>query len=76
LYWIFWLNLAVGLFNVLPMIPLDGGFLFNDALKSLIVRLKKDASEETRNKIVKNISLTLSLIILIAIIFPFIIKYI
>ena len=76
LYWIFWLNLAVGLFNVLPMIPLDGGFLFNDALKSLILRLKKDAPEETRNKIVKNISLTLSLIILIAIIFPFIIKYI
>ena len=76
LYWIFWLNLAVGLFNVLPMIPLDGGFLFNDALRTLITRLKKDAPEELRNKIVKNISFTLSLIILIAIIFPFIIKYI
>jgi len=76
LYWIFWLNLAVGLFNVLPMIPLDGGFLFNDAMNSLVKRLKKDATEEQRIKIVKNISLTLSLIILFAIIFPFIIKYI
>jgi membrane-associated protease RseP (regulator of RpoE activity) len=76
LYWIFWLNLAVGLFNVLPMIPLDGGFLFNDALGSLVRRLKKDLPEEIRNKIVKNVSFVLSLIILIAIIFPFIIKYI
>jgi len=75
LYWIFWLNLAVGLFNVLPMVPLDGGFLFNDALRSLIKRIKKDAPEELRNKIVKNISFALSLIILIAIIFPFLIKY-
>lgn len=76
LYWIFWLNLAVGLFNVLPMIPLDGGFLFNDALGYIVKRLKKDAPEETRNKIVKNVSFTISLIILIAIIFPFFIKYI
>jgi membrane-associated protease RseP (regulator of RpoE activity) len=76
LYWIFWLNLAVGLFNVLPMIPLDGGFLFNDALGSLVKRLKKNAAEEQRNKLVKNVSLALSLIILIAIIFPFFIKYI
>ncbi|MGF3554597.1 MAG: site-2 protease family protein [Thermoplasmatota archaeon] len=76
LYWIFWLNLAVGLFNVLPMIPLDGGFLFNDVMHSLVKKLKMNASEETRNKIVKNISFTISMIILIAIIFPFIIKYI
>lgn len=76
LYWVFWLNLAVGLFNVLPMIPLDGGFLFNDALGSLIKKFKKDASEEQRNKLVKNVSLVLSLIILVAIIFPFFIKYI
>ena len=76
LYWIFWLNLAVGLFNVLPMIPLDGGFLFNDAIGSLVKKLKKNASEEQRIKIVKNISFTLSMIILFAIIFPFIIKYI
>lgn len=76
LYWIFWLNLAVGLFNVLPMIPLDGGFLFNDAISSIVLKLKKGITEEKKDKIVKNISLTISLLILLAIIFPFIIKYI
>jgi len=76
LYWIFWLNLAVGLFNVLPMIPLDGGFLFNDAIGSFVKRLKGDITEEKKDKIVKNISLVISLLILFAIIFPFLIKYI
>ena len=76
LYWIFWLNFAVGLFNVLPMVPLDGGFLFNDAISSSIKRFKRDLSEEKRNKIVKNISLVVSLIILFMVIFPFIFKYI
>jgi membrane-associated protease RseP (regulator of RpoE activity) len=76
LYWIFWLNLAVGLFNVLPMIPLDGGFLFNDAVGSIIKKIKKGISEETKDKIVRNVSITISLLILLAIIFPFIIRYI
>ncbi len=76
LYWIFWLNLAVGLFNVLPMIPLDGGFLFNDAMGSLVKRIKKGISDEKKDKIVKRVSVVISLLILLAIIFPFLIKYI
>ena len=76
LYWILWLNLAVGLFNVLPMIPLDGGFLFNDAVGSFIKKIRKDITNEKKDKIVKNVSLIISLLILLAIIFPFLIKYI
>ena len=75
LYWIFWLNLLVGLFNVLPMVPLDGGFIFNDALRSFVKKLKKDISDEKRDKIVKNVSLVISLAILFLVIFPFFIKY-
>lgn len=76
IYWIFWLNLAVSLFNVLPMIPLDGGFLFNDAIRSIILRVKKGIQEETKEKIVKNVSLAISLLILGLILIPFFIKYI
>jgi membrane-associated protease RseP (regulator of RpoE activity) len=75
-YWIFWLNLAVSLFNVLPMIPLDGGFLFNDAVRAGITRVKKGVTDETKEKIVKNISLAISLMILMLILLPFIIKYV
>jgi membrane-associated protease RseP (regulator of RpoE activity) len=76
IYWIFWLNLAVSLFNVLPMVPLDGGFLFNDGVRAVIIRIKKGIKEETKEKIVKNVSLAISLVILGLIILPFIIKYV
>ena len=76
LYWIFWLNLAVGIFNVLPMIPLDGGFLFNDAVGSIIKKIKKDISDEKKDKIVRKISTIVSLSILFLVIFPFFFRYI
>ncbi len=76
IYWIFWLNLMVGLFNVVPMIPLDGGYLFNDYVKLAIKKLKKGISQEKLDKIVGNISLVVSLTVLFLIIFPFIFKYI
>ncbi|MFO7991373.1 MAG: site-2 protease family protein [Thermoplasmata archaeon] len=47
LYWIFWLNLMVGLFNALPAVPLDGGFIFKDGITSLAEKfnLKEDKKE-------------------------------
>jgi len=75
LYWVFWLNLIVALFNVLPMIPLDGGFLFNDGVRSVIQRLNSKICEEKREILVKNISLFTSLLILLIVLFPWLIKY-
>lgn len=36
LYWVFWLNLMVGLFNALPAVPLDGGHMFKDGVRKLV----------------------------------------
>jgi membrane-associated protease RseP (regulator of RpoE activity) len=76
LYWIFWLNLMLGLFNVLPMIPLDGGYLFNDYIRVAVKKVKKEIKEEKLDKIVSNISLFVSLGILFLILFPFLLRYI
>jgi len=48
LYWLFWINLMVGMTNVLPAIPLDGGYMFKDALSGIVARVKKNSSEKER----------------------------
>jgi len=76
IFWIFWLNLLLGFFNVLPMVPLDGGFLFNDGLRYIVQRLKTNLSEERVESIVRRITMFISLIILFLVLFPWLVKYI
>jgi membrane-associated protease RseP (regulator of RpoE activity) len=40
-YWIFWLNLMIGTFNALPVLPLDGGYLFKDAVAAVLKKREK-----------------------------------
>jgi membrane-associated protease RseP (regulator of RpoE activity) len=75
IYWIAWLNLMIGIFNILPMVPLDGGFLFNDAIRTIVIKIKKSVSDENLDKIVSKVSLVVSLIILFVIISPIFLKY-
>jgi hypothetical protein len=45
-YWLFWLNFMVGVFNVVPMLPLDGGHMFRDGVHATLRRFaRKDAPE-------------------------------
>ena len=74
-YWIFWFNFMVATFNVLPMIPLDGGYLFSDLVDSFIKKFKRNINKEGREKIVKKITTAVSLIILLIVLAPLIIPY-
>jgi membrane-associated protease RseP (regulator of RpoE activity) len=57
LKWLFFLNFGIGLFNLLPMIPLDGGAM----LKGLV---EKVSSKRTASRVAKGVSiLTLALLI-------------
>ncbi|MBS3817521.1 MAG: site-2 protease family protein [Candidatus Thermoplasmatota archaeon] len=61
LYWVFWLNLLVGLFNSLPAIPLDGGHMFNDGLEELVKKLgfDDDKSEKVSSGITWVVALSI-----------------
>ena len=54
-YWIFWLNLMVGLTNALPAVPLDGGFIFADGVTGILDKVKKSWSEERKETLVDNL---------------------
>ena len=64
LYWIFWLNLMIGLTNVLPAVPLDGGYIFRDGLDYLVDRKGTKYTKEKRDQLVGTISIALALTVL------------
>ena len=72
LYWIFWINLMLGMTNVLPAVPLDGGYLFRDGMESLIIRLKKNATEKDRQRIAATVTYVLAITVFFLIIWQLI----
>lgn len=71
-YWIFWLNLMLGMTNALPAVPLDGGYIFRDGLHALVERLRKGMPVERRDRVVRNVSYAFALMILTLIVWQFI----
>ncbi len=51
-YWIFWLNLMVGLTNALPAVPLDGGFIFADGVTGMLGKVKSSMTSQRKEEIV------------------------
>lgn len=47
-YWVFWLNLMLGLFNALPAVPLDGGYIFKDTMKGFFERMNRRKTRDGR----------------------------
>ncbi len=61
LFWIGWINFYVGLFNCLPAIPLDGGYVFREMLNSLLrIGIKE---EKRKDKVAKAIASLIALFI-------------
>lgn len=56
IYWLFWLNFALGTFNALPAIPLDGGYVFRDGIGWLIEKLKIRRGEKIASYIASLVS--------------------
>ena len=63
-YWLFLLNLGIGLFNLVPLGPLDGGRMMN-------IVLQKYFKKERAAQIFKYVSLIFLAIIVIPLLFGF-----
>ena len=57
LYWLFWLNFALGTTNALPALALDGGGLFKDFVEGTLVRWRRGMSAERRQRVVAQVTL-------------------
>ncbi|MCW3132453.1 MAG: site-2 protease family protein [Candidatus Methanospirare jalkutatii] len=73
IFWTAWINFWVALFNCLPAIPLDGGYVFQEVVKSSLVFLKE---EQKREKISRAIATVLSISIFFLIFFSIVRPYI
>ncbi|MGB0652680.1 MAG: site-2 protease family protein [Thermoplasmatota archaeon] len=63
-FWIFWINLMVGLTNILPMVPLDGGHIFRDAVGGIVQKLRPNMDPDRRTKIVGSAAAAISFLVL------------
>jgi membrane-associated protease RseP (regulator of RpoE activity) len=77
LFWIGWLNLNVGLFNCLPMIPLDGGHIFREATQAFMGRFIKDKAkvEQISKSIVNTFAVTLLASLLFMFMAPYLVQW-
>ena len=69
LFWLWFINVNVAIFNALPIYPLDGGRMFNIALKSVI---RGKEREKLISAITITVTGTLVLVLLLTIAVPFI----
>jgi len=75
LYWVFWLNLMVGIFNSLPAIPLDGGYIFRDGIAAAWQRLRPSSGQAAADRLALRVTGAVSALVLLLIVWQFIGPY-
>lgn len=60
IFWIGWINFYVGLFNCLPAVPLDGGYIFKEMLNASLQGVKE---VERKEKIARAIASLIAVLI-------------
>jgi membrane-associated protease RseP (regulator of RpoE activity) len=69
LFWIWFVNVNVAIFNALPIYPMDGGRMFNIALKKVI---RQKNSEKIVKAITAVVTAILVIVLILTIVLPFI----
>ncbi|GAB7015729.1 site-2 protease family protein [Methanogenium cariaci] len=69
LFWTFWFNLAVGTFNALPFIPLDGGYIMQEGVTRFF---EKRGRSDLVSVVVSLISSFMIAVILLLLVIPYI----
>jgi len=70
LYWIWFININLAIFNSLPLLPLDGGHAFRNIMKNVI---GKRFGEKISDRITYLVTLMMIIIILLLVLIPYII---
>lgn len=73
LYWLWFINVNLAIFNALPLGPLDGGRMFSIALKGL---LGKRLSEKKISLLISAVTIALIVLVVSVVVLPFILPYI
>ena len=55
----------MGIFNALPAVPLDGGYVFKDGMSVVLERLRPSMPEEKRTAVINSITISLAFFILL-----------
>ncbi|MGE0015340.1 MAG: site-2 protease family protein [Candidatus Methanomethylophilaceae archaeon] len=74
-YWMFWVNILLGITNAMPAVPFDGGFLLRGWINQLLDRLDY-RDQKTREAVAENITRAVSgfmifllILVIVAVIF-------
>ena len=74
-YYLFWINILLGIFNAIPAIPLDGGYVFKDGMNAVVSRIVPKMDAAKREKFINSLSVSLAFLILILILMTIIVPW-